>query len=114
MFEKRAQKFILDFVYYFSPNGAAIPFGRSMVYRFAVISSFSALALADIPLPAPLEWGHIKGFVLRHLRSWNQSKDIFRSDGTLNIGYGYDNMNMTENYNAPGESGGMRSGENRN
>ena len=40
--------------------------------------------------------------VLRHLRSWSNNPDIFRSDGTLNIGYGYDNMNMTENYNAPG------------
>ena len=73
-----------------------------MVYRFAVISTFSALAMANVEPPAPLEWGHIKGLVLRHLRSWSSSKDIFRSDGTLNIGYGYDNMNMTENYNAPG------------
>ncbi|KAL7419429.1 hypothetical protein Q5752_006267 [Cryptotrichosporon argae] len=98
----RAQAFLLDFVYYFAPSGEAIPFGRSMVYRFAVISTFSVLALCNVAPPAPLEWGHIKGFVLRHFRSWNKSKDIFRSDGTLNIGYGYDNMNMTENYNAPG------------
>ena len=76
-----------------------------MVYRFAVISTFSALPLANVSPPAPLEWGHIKGLVLRHLRSWSSNPDIFRSDGTLNIGYGYDNMNMTENYNAPGECG---------
>ena len=101
-FRERAQKFLLDFIYYFAPTGEAIPFGRSMVYRFAVIASFSAFALADIDPPAPLEWGHIKGFVLRHLRSWAGNKDIFKSDGTLNIGYGYDNMNMIENYNAPG------------
>lgn len=82
--------------------GAAIPYGRSMVYRFAVISTFSALPLADVTPPAPLQWGHIKGLVLRHLRSWSSNPDIFRGDGTLNIGYGYDNMNMTENYNAPG------------
>lgn len=73
-----------------------------MVYRFAVIGTFSALALADVEPPAPLQWGHIKGLVLRHLRSWNSNTQIFRSDGTINIGYGYDNMNMTENYNAPG------------
>jgi len=101
-FRSRAQKFLLDFIYYFAPTGEAIPFGRSMVYRFAVIGSFSAFALADVDPPAPLEWGHIKGFVLRHLRSWSGNKEIFKSDGTLNIGYGYDNMNMTENYNAPG------------
>ncbi|ORY33757.1 hypothetical protein BCR39DRAFT_491534 [Naematelia encephala] len=99
---ERAQQFLLDFIYYFSDEGSAIPFGRSMVYRFAVVATFSAFALADVPPPAPLEWGHIKGFVLRHLRSWSGNREIFRSDGTLNIGYGYDNMNMTENYNAPG------------
>ena len=73
-----------------------------MVYRFAVLGTFSALALADIPPPAPLQWGHIKGMVLRHLRWWTTKPEIFKSDGTLNIGFGYDNMNMTENYNAPG------------
>ncbi|ORX36052.1 hypothetical protein BD324DRAFT_581530 [Kockovaella imperatae] len=101
-FIDRARQFVLDFVYYFNDDGAAIPFGRSMVYRFAVISTFSAMVLADVEPPAPLQWGHIKGLVLRHLRSWTGKTAIFRSDGTLNIGYGYDNMNMTENYNAPG------------
>jgi hypothetical protein len=83
-------------------SGAAIPFGRSMIYRFAVIGTFSALVLADVAPPAPLEWGHVKGLILRHFRSWSGNPDIFRSDGTLTIGYGYDNMNMAENYNAPG------------
>lgn len=74
-----------------------------MVYRFAVIGAFSAFVLADLEPPKPLQWGHLKGFVLRHLRWWSDKKDIFKSDGTLNIGYGFDNMNMTENYNAPGK-----------
>ncbi|WWD17738.1 hypothetical protein CI109_102179 [Kwoniella shandongensis] len=101
-YKQRAKDFILDFVYYFSDEGAAIPFGRSMVYRFAVIATASTMALADVEPPAPLTWGHIKGLVLRHLRYWNDAKDIFRSDGTLNIGYRFDCVNMTENYNAPG------------
>lgn len=71
-----------------------------MVYRFAVIATFSAMALCDIEPPAPLQWGHVKGMVLRHLRTWSGNTDIFRSDGTLNIGYAYDNMYATENYNA--------------
>lgn len=94
---------MLDFIYYFADDGAAIPFGRSMVYRFAVIGAFSAFVLADLEPPKPLSWGHLKGLVLRHLRWWSDKKDIFKSDGTLNIGFGFDNMNMTENYNAPGE-----------
>lgn len=73
-----------------------------MIYRFAIISTFSAFALADVEPPAPLTWGHLKGIVLRHLRSWSNNREIFRSDGTLNIGYAYPHMGMTENYNAPG------------
>ena len=83
--------------------GPGIPYGRSMIYRFAIISTFSAFALADVEPPAPLTWGHLKGIVLRHLRSWSGNREIFRSDGTLNIGYYYDQINMTENYNAPGK-----------
>ncbi|WWC86401.1 uncharacterized protein L201_001277 [Kwoniella dendrophila CBS 6074] len=101
-YRQRARDFLADFVYYFSDDGAAIPFGRSMVYRFAVIATASTMALADIEPAAPLTWGHVKGLVLRHLRYWNDANDIFRSDSTLNIGYRFDNMNMTENYNAPG------------
>ncbi|CAK9784945.1 hypothetical protein CC85DRAFT_32608 [Cutaneotrichosporon oleaginosum] len=101
-YKLRAQEFVKDFVYYFDDEGNAIPFGRSMVYRFAVVATFSAMALCDVEPPSCLEWGHIKGLVLRHLRTWSGNRDIFRSDGTLNIGYAYDNMYATENYNAPG------------
>jgi hypothetical protein len=71
-----------------------------MVYRFAVIATFSAMALCDVEPPEPLQWGHVKGLVLRHLRAWSGNREIFRSDGTLNIGYAYDSMYATENYNA--------------
>ncbi|BEJ17085.1 hypothetical protein CspHIS471_0604860 [Cutaneotrichosporon sp. HIS471] len=101
-YKQRAKDFVKDFVFYFDDDGNAIPFGRSMVYRFAVIATFSAMALGDVEPPAPLTWGHLKGLVLRHLRTWSGNRDIFRSDGTLNIGYAYDNMYATENYNAPG------------
>lgn len=102
-YRKRAQDFVLDFIYYFDDEGNGIPFGRSMIYRFAIIATFSAMALADVPPPAPLQWGHIKGLVLRHLRTWStRYPAIFRSDGTLNIGYTYEQMHMTENYNSPG------------
>lgn len=111
-YRRRALRFILDFVYYFDESGRCIPFGRSMIYRFAVISTFSILPFAfpggqagpDLPKDFPLQWGHIKGLVLRHLRWWGTQQDIFKSDGTLNIGYTYENMSMTENYNGFGQS----------
>jgi hypothetical protein len=114
-YRRRALRYVLDFIYYFDPSGRCIPFGRSMIYRFAVISTLSVLPFAfpcdgngadkgDLPADFPLKWGHVKGMVLRHLRWWSKQEDIFKSDGTLNIGYCYENMTMTENYNGFGES----------
>lgn len=114
-YRRRALRYVLDFIYYFDPSGRCIPFGRSMIYRFAVISTLSVLPFAfpcdgsgadkgDLPADFPLRWGHVKGMVLRHLRWWSKQEDIFKSDGTLNIGYCYENMTMTENYNGFGES----------
>lgn len=72
--------------------GSAIPFGRSLTYRFACGGYFAALALAKVTdMPAPLESpGSVKGFLLRHLRWWaRNSTDIFNTDGTMNIGWLY-------------------------
>ena len=73
-------------------TGAAIPFGRSLTYRFACGAFFAALAVAEVSdMPAPLSSaGAVKGFLLRHMRWWaTHSDDIFCSDGTMNIGYLY-------------------------
>lgn len=83
-------------------KGSAIPFGRSMTYRFAMVGFWGALGFADVELPAPLTWGVVKGIVLRHFRWWSTQKDIFNNDGTLSLGYSYANMYLTENYNSPG------------
>jgi hypothetical protein len=69
-------------------KGAAIPFGRSMTYRFAFAAFWSAAAIANVTLPSPLDRpGHVKGMLLRHLRWWSRKVDIFNVDGTLNIGF---------------------------
>lgn len=70
-------------------QGRAIPFGRSVGYRFAMVSFWGALAYADVELPAPLTWGMVKGIVMRHLRWWQKQHDIWTSSGTLSIGYSY-------------------------
>ena len=82
--------------------GRAIPFGRSLTYRFAMSSFWGALAFADVELPAPLTWGVIKGLQLRNIRYWTKQPGAFYPDGTLTIGYCYPNQSMTENYNSPG------------
>lgn len=101
-FKKRAKTVALDLIHYFDNEGRAIPFGRSVGYRFAMVSFWGALAYAGVELPGPLTWGMVKGVVLRHLRWWQTQRDIWSPSGTLTIGYSYPNMYMAENYNSPG------------
>lgn len=100
-FRKRAQMAALDLAHYYDREGRAIPFGRSVTYRFAMVAFWGALAFADVELPAPLTWGMVKGIVMRHLRWWQTQHDMWTSSGTLTIGYSYPNMYLAENYNSP-------------
>ncbi|KAG5788616.1 hypothetical protein H9Q69_012317 [Fusarium xylarioides] len=100
-YRQQAMEFASEYWRYFDTNGAAIPFGRSMTYRFACGAFWSAFALSDIQSPQPrLSLGTIKGLLLRHLRWWAKQPEIFNSDGTMNIGYAYPNMYMSEDYNS--------------
>ncbi|KAJ4983812.1 hypothetical protein SVAN01_10675 [Stagonosporopsis vannaccii] len=101
-FRIRAREFASTFWRYFDSDGAAIPFGRSLTYRFAFAGFWSAAAFAEVDLPAPLDdWGVVKGLLLRHLRWWSNKPDIFNIDGCLNIGFAYQNYYMCEDYNSP-------------
>ena len=85
-------------------SGRAIPFGRSLTYRFATTAFWGALAYANVLPPAPLDsWGIIKGLHLRNIR-YHAQLPIFTSSGVLTIGYAYPNMFFTENYNSPGST----------
>ena len=97
-YKERAKIFAQTYKEWFSTNGAALPFGRSLTYRFAQGAFWSALAYADVEA---LPWGEIKGIIMRNLRYWFNN-NIFSSDGLLTIGYAYQNLNMAEGYNAPG------------
>jgi hypothetical protein len=95
---ERATVFAADFIHFFDDNGAAIPFGRSLTYRFAQAAFWSAAAFAGLEVYSP---GIVKGLVLRHLRWWMQQQPFDR-DGVLSVGYSYPNLIMAEDYNAPG------------
>lgn len=98
LYKERASIFAQTYKEWFSVDGASIPFGRSLTYRFAQSAFWSALAYANVEA---LHWGAIKGIVMRNLRYWFRS-NIFSEDGLLTIGYRYQNLNMAEGYNAPG------------
>ena len=85
-FRKRATLFAADFIHYFDEEGRAVPFGRSLGYRFAMIAFWSAAAYADIELPEGVSWGVVKGIVLRNFRWWQTQPDIFGPAGTLTLG----------------------------
>jgi hypothetical protein len=98
LYKERASLFAKDFIYWFDKDGSALPYGRSLAYRFAQSAFWSALAFAEVEV---FSLGIIKGIVLRNLRWWFQ-QPIFNADGTLTIGYAYPNLIMAENYNSPG------------
>ena len=94
----RASAFAPDFIHFFDDEGAAIAYGRSLTYRFAQAAFWSAAAFSGLEAFSP---GVMKGIILRHLRWWMRQRPFDR-DGILSVGYGYPNMAMAEEYNAPG------------
>lgn len=98
MYIDRAVAFAQDYKYWFATDGSALPFGRSLTYRFAHASFWSALAFADVEA---LPWGEVKGLILANLRWW-ADQPIADRDGVLSVGYTYPNLMMSEEYISPG------------
>jgi hypothetical protein len=96
LLQERAKALAPDFQRWFAEDGAAIPFGRSLTYRFGCAAYWSALAFADVPT---LPWGQVKGIILRHLRWWS-TQPMSERDGILSVGYSYPNRHMCEPYNS--------------
>jgi hypothetical protein len=94
---ERARRFAQDFQHWFAADGSALPFGRSLTYRFAQGAFWGALAYAGVEA---LPWGVIKGLYLRHLRWWMR-QPIFSESGLLSVGYAYPNQLVAESYNSP-------------
>jgi hypothetical protein len=95
---ERARRFAPQFAAWFAPDGAALPYGRSLAYRFAQGAFWGALAFAGVEA---LPWGVVKGLYLRHLRWWF-ARDMLSDGGLLTIGYGYPHLTMAEAYVSPG------------
>jgi len=97
-FRERATLFSKEFVYWFANGGEALPYGRSLTYRFAQVAFWSMAMLLDLPV-GPVEV--CKGLIGRNIRYWLK-QEILQMDGILSVGYAYPNLSMAEKYNAPG------------
>lgn len=97
-FKERADLFGKQFLYWFDEDGAGVPYGRSLTYRFAQVAFFSACVFAGVET---LDLPVIKGIIDRNLSVWWHSH-MQDFSGILQIGYEYPNLIMAEAYNAPG------------
>lgn len=96
-YKERAGAFAQDYIYWFGARGEALPYGRSLTYRFAQAGFWCALAFADVEV---FSWGVVKGIVNRHFRYWFSQPILDRED-KLTLGYAYPNLTVCEGYNAP-------------
>ncbi|GII59857.1 hypothetical protein Pth03_82460 [Planotetraspora thailandica] len=96
--KERAAAFALDFRHWFAADGSAVPYGRSLTYRFAQGAFWGALAFAKVEA---LPWPEVKGHLMRNLRWW-LARPIIDADGLLTVGYAYPQPMLAEQYNAPG------------
>lgn len=98
-FRKRANEFAKEFIYWFADSGEAVPYGRSLTYRFAQTAFWGMCLVADVK---PFSVGIIKGIISRNLEYWLSDNRIFDNGHIMTIGYRYNQLIMSEVYNAPG------------
>lgn len=98
LYKDRSCQFAESFQYWFDREGRALPFGRSLIYRFAQSSFWAAMIFADVK---GFPQKNSKYLLAANLKHWLE-KDIFSPEGFLEIGYYYQNLNMAEEYNGPG------------
>ncbi len=95
-FSERARRFALQFREWFADDGAAIPYGRSLTYRFAHGAFWGAAGYADA---SPFTPGETRELLLGNVRWW-QETDMLDRDGVLSIGGAYANPVVAEFYSS--------------
>lgn len=96
----RSQKFAKDFYYWIDDQGRTIPFGRSLIYRFGYVAFWSGQIISN---SYKFDLGIIKDFIFSNLEFW--SKQNILSNNRLSIGYSYENLLISEDYNSNGSPG---------
>jgi hypothetical protein len=89
-----SENFARQFEHWFAADGSAVPFGRSLAYRFAQGAYWGALAYSGVEV---LPWATVRGLAERHLRWWWE-QPILDGEGLLTVGYRYPNDAIVEQY----------------
>lgn len=99
---ERATLFAQQYIHWFDDNGACIPYGRSLIYRFATSGFWGLLPLALDPQKEPeIPWGVMKSLYLKSLQWWSTQPINEFGANFLSLGYSYPNGYMMERYNSP-------------
>ncbi|MGE5279391.1 MAG: DUF2264 domain-containing protein [Deltaproteobacteria bacterium] len=96
---RAARRFLRDYVYFFDENGAHVPFGRSLAYRFAAVSpiGFALLNEGAWPYAAGLARRIVSGNIRYFLR-----RRCLNAEGFLDAGFHEANYCFTEDYMSAG------------
>lgn len=94
----RAKIFALDFFAFFDNEGRMIPYGRSLIYRYATLSFWSLFLLTKIDESLDHK---IINIIQKGINWWKQ-QEIINNDGIINLGYCYRNETICEDYNSSG------------
>ncbi len=97
----RLKLFAADYIKLFSARGEAVPYGRSMIYRFAQSGFWSITAAAGVCLGDGFDAARLKGLITRNIEAWDYGR-ICDNGHVLSLGYKYPNQHMCEGYNAAG------------
>ena len=96
---RRAELFARGYARLFDAGGRMIPFGRSMIYRFAALSFWSLYLAAGLGTEG--ERREVCSLTQRNYNWWREQQ-IFSGNGQYNLGYAYPNTLICEEYNSSG------------
>lgn len=99
---ERATLFAQQYIHWFDDNGACLPYGRSLIYRFATSGFWGLFPLAlDSQKEPPIPWGVMKCLYLKSLQWWSKQPMNEFGSKLLSLGYAYPNGYIMERYNSP-------------
>jgi len=97
--KRRAREFYDSYRHFFSSDGLPVAWGRSLIYRFGMLSFF-ALFISE-GLASPDELSHIKQNVISTMRGF-LAENILDADGLLSLGYFGASAALLEPYSGDG------------